>query len=128
MAALTRSNEKITQSQTRLNRWIKDPPFGKLPLDSRGIGNKIGHFILVPRKVNCKFIKSILVKVFISYIYCDNQSNPFKSTSPTKRGNQLPNYGGHIGGKNLQSMDDVIEKFEPFTCLRTVKPREAEPN
>lgn len=49
-------------------------------------------------------------------------------TSPTKRGNQLPGYGGHIGGKNLQSMDDVIEKFEPLTVLRTQQPKEPEPN
>lgn len=49
-------------------------------------------------------------------------------TSPTKRGNHLPNYGGHIGGKNIESMDDVIEKFEPFTCLRTQQPKEPEPN
>lgn len=49
-------------------------------------------------------------------------------TAPTKRGNQLPGYGGHIGGKNLESMDDVIQKFEPFTVLRTQQPKESEPN
>lgn len=49
-------------------------------------------------------------------------------TAPTKRGNHLPGYGGHIGGKNLESMDDVIHKFEPFTVLRTQQPKEPEAN
>ena len=33
-----------------------------------------------------------------------------------------------MGGKNLQSMDDVIEKFEPFTVLRTIQPKEPAAN
>ena len=51
-----------------------------------------------------------------------------QSAAPTKRGNQLPGYSGHIGGKNLQHMDDIIEKFEPLTVLRTKQPKEPEPN
>ncbi|CAF0704702.1 unnamed protein product [Brachionus calyciflorus] len=49
-------------------------------------------------------------------------------TAPSIRGNHLPGYSGHIGGKNLQHMDDVIEKFTPFTVLRTQQPKEPEPN
>lgn len=52
------------------------------------------------------------------------------STSRTKRGNHIPGYAGHIGavGYNLHQMDDVIEKFQPLTVLRTQQPKEPEPN
>ena len=44
------------------------------------------------------------------------------------RANHLPGYSGHVGGKDLHGMDDVIQKFEPFTVLRTKQPKEPEAN
>ena len=50
------------------------------------------------------------------------------SKSPTKRGDQIPGYGGCLGGVNIEYMDDVIEKFEPFTHLRNDQPKIFETN
>lgn len=53
---------------------------------------------------------------------------PVRFVAPLTRAKQIPGYSGCIGGKNVDSMDDVIEKFEPFTVLRTIQPKEPEPN
>lgn len=50
------------------------------------------------------------------------------SKSPNKRGDQIPGYAGCLGGVNIEYMDDAIEKFEPFTHLRTEQPRATDPN
>jgi len=44
------------------------------------------------------------------------------------RAKQIPGYSGHVGGKNLEHMDEIIENFVPFSVLRTVQPKEPEPN
>lgn len=53
---------------------------------------------------------------------------PVEFKSPTKRGDQIPGYGGCLGGVNIEYMDDVIEKFEPFTHLRNDQPKIFETN
>ena len=50
------------------------------------------------------------------------------STQPNTKGNHLPGYSGHIGGKDMEYKDDVLVKFEPHTVLRTQQPKEPEPN
>lgn len=50
------------------------------------------------------------------------------STSQTKRGHQIPGYGGYIGGYNIEGIDDVNEKFEPYTVVRTEQPKLPDPN
>jgi hypothetical protein len=44
------------------------------------------------------------------------------------KADHLPGYCGSIGGVNIEYMDDVIEKFNPTTVLRTVQPKQPDPN
>lgn len=53
---------------------------------------------------------------------------PVRFVAPLTRAKQIPGYSGHVGGKNLEQMDEIIENFVPFSVLRTVQPKEPEPN
>lgn len=49
-------------------------------------------------------------------------------TAPNVKGNHLPGYSGHIGGKMMEYKDDVLVQFQPHTVLRTVLPKEPDAN
>ncbi|XP_067650089.1 protein SPMIP7-like [Haliotis asinina] len=54
------------------------------------------------------------------------KEEPYVFCSANPRADQIPSYGGCVGAKNLEEIDNAREPFQPFTVKRVTIPRPVE--
>ena len=75
----------------------------------------ITHMCIIAYPLKMKWLNSKYTNTFY----------PCSCSQPPRK-QHIPGYGGGVGAENLEELDNVQEKFEPFTVKRVVIPRYSE--